>query len=109
MRTAVLNGANMQTAPKSKNKKLSPKKKPRVENREIDGKIIGEADGAVDTSQMAAADAGVTREERHQLIAVAAYFRAERRNFAPGCELEDWLEAEAEILKMGMDSSQKRA
>ena len=40
---------------------------------------------------------GVTPEERHQLIAEAAYYRAERRGFAPGAELEDWLEAEAEI------------
>ena len=41
--------------------------------------------------------AGVTTEERHQLIAKAAYFRAERRGFTPGSELQDWLEAEAEI------------
>jgi hypothetical protein len=39
----------------------------------------------------------VTAEERHQLIAKAAYLRAERRGFAPGSELEDWFEAEAEI------------
>jgi hypothetical protein len=32
----------------------------------------------------------------HHEIAVAAYFRAERRGFAPGGELEDWLCAEAE-------------
>ncbi len=39
----------------------------------------------------------VTGEERHQLIMQAAYFRAERRGFAPGAELDDWLQAEAEI------------
>ena len=39
----------------------------------------------------------VSNEERHQLISRAAYLRAEQRNFAPGCELEDWLIAEAEI------------
>jgi len=33
----------------------------------------------------------------HLMIAVAAYYRAERRNFEPGHELEDWLDAEAEI------------
>lgn len=37
------------------------------------------------------------QEERHQRIATAAYLRAERRNFAPGHELEDWLAAEAEV------------
>ncbi len=36
-------------------------------------------------------------EERHHLISTAAYFRAERRGFQPGSELEDWLQAEAEI------------
>jgi len=39
----------------------------------------------------------VTHKERYQLIAEAAYYRAERRNFAPGYELADWLNAEAEI------------
>lgn len=39
----------------------------------------------------------VTEEERQQLIMQAAYFRSERRGFAPGAELDDWLQAEAEI------------
>jgi len=36
-------------------------------------------------------------EDRQRLIAEAAYFRAERRGFQPGRELEDWLAAEIEI------------
>jgi Protein of unknown function (DUF2934) len=36
-------------------------------------------------------------EQRVALIAEAAYFRAERRGFAPGHEAEDWLAAEAEV------------
>jgi hypothetical protein len=39
-------------------------------------------------------------EERAAMIAAAAYFRAERRNFCPGCELEDWLAAEQEVDQM---------
>lgn len=35
--------------------------------------------------------------ERQQLIAELAYFRAEKRGFAPGGELQDWFEAEVEI------------
>ena len=35
--------------------------------------------------------------QREGMIATAAYFRAERRSFAPGDELADWLAAEAEI------------
>ena len=36
-------------------------------------------------------------EAVHLMIAVAAYYRAERRNFEPGHELDDWLDAEAEV------------
>ena len=36
-------------------------------------------------------------EGRHSSIARAAYFRSERRGFAPGYELEDWLAAEREV------------
>lgn len=35
--------------------------------------------------------------ERRELIAIAAYLRAEKRGFAPGLELDDWLAAESEI------------
>ena len=34
---------------------------------------------------------------RHDLIAQAAYSRAEARGFAPGGEIEDWLAAEIEV------------
>lgn len=44
-----------------------------------------------------AAGAKLAPEQRQQLVAQAAYFIAERRGFAPGNELEDWLQAEAEI------------
>jgi hypothetical protein len=37
------------------------------------------------------------RVKLHAMIAEAAYYRAERRGFAPGHELEDWLQAEAQI------------
>ena len=32
-------------------------------------------------------------------IAELAYYKAENRGFVPGHELDDWLEAESEILK----------
>jgi hypothetical protein len=35
--------------------------------------------------------------KRMALIAEAAYFRAEKRGFAPGGEAADWLAAEAEV------------
>lgn len=36
-------------------------------------------------------------EERQRWIATAAYHRAEKRGFAPGYAMQDWLDAEAEI------------
>ena len=38
-----------------------------------------------------------TGEDRYRVIAEVAYFRAERRGFAPGSELGDWLAAEIEV------------
>lgn len=47
--------------------------------------------------------ATVSPEERYQMIAAAAYWRAERRNFAAGGALDDWIAAEAEIdAKLGL-------
>jgi len=40
---------------------------------------------------------GQPSAERRDLIAKAAYYRAERRGFQAGHELEDWLAAELEI------------
>jgi hypothetical protein len=34
---------------------------------------------------------------RHSMIAEAAYYRAERRGFAPGGEIQDWCEAESSV------------
>jgi hypothetical protein len=42
----------------------------------------------------------LTPEERQRYVAEAAYFIAERRGFAEGCDVEDWLRAEAEIDQM---------
>src|ERR1700744_5647757 len=39
----------------------------------------------------------LTAEERHRRIGELAYRRAEQRGFAPGNEVEDWLEAEREV------------
>lgn len=42
----------------------------------------------------------ISAQERQMLVARAAYFRAEKRGFAPGGELQDWVEAEAEVLRL---------
>ena len=45
----------------------------------------------------APAPAAVGPKERYHGVAEAAYFRAEQRGFLPGYELQDWLDAEAEL------------
>jgi hypothetical protein len=40
-------------------------------------------------------------EQRNRMVAEAAYFRAKMRDFTPGHELDDWLDAEAEIDRHG--------
>jgi hypothetical protein len=44
------------------------------------------------------------KQKRHQWIAVAAYFKAEKRGFVPGHELDDWLEAESEHTKIQVEN-----
>jgi hypothetical protein len=46
---------------------------------------------------MAEPSAAAQPPTRHERIAAAAYRRAEERGFAPGAELDDWLQAEREI------------
>lgn len=38
-------------------------------------------------------------EDKISRIAVSAYYKAEARGYAPGNEIQDWLEAEAEVEK----------
>lgn len=47
----------------------------------------------------------MTAIDRDSMISMAAYYRAERRNFEPGRELEDWLAAESEIDALLMVSA----
>ena len=44
-----------------------------------------------------ATESTISPTQRQAMIAEAAYYKAERRGFAPGWELQDWLEAEGEI------------
>ncbi|MDP2810996.1 MAG: DUF2934 domain-containing protein [Rhodocyclaceae bacterium] len=62
----------------------------------------GKAKGSTPTRQVSApgkADSSSENYEcpREQIIAEAAYFRAEQRGFAPGNEMSDWLQAEADM------------
>jgi hypothetical protein len=74
-----------------------------AENRSADG-VVGEVppqDAAHDVkitgSKLEQRDIPSFSESREARIAEAAYWRAERRGFEPGHELDDWLHAEREV------------
>jgi Protein of unknown function (DUF2934) len=49
----------------------------------------------------------VSPEERHRMIELRAYYRAQQRGFAIGLALDDWLLAEAEVdalLSLGKEN-----
>jgi hypothetical protein len=50
-----------------------------------------------DTAVPATPGAMPDPQTRQRMIAEAAYYRAQQRGFAPGGELQDWLDAEAEF------------
>lgn len=50
-----------------------------------------------DFNDVKKSDKEVDKEKLQKMIAERAYSKAEKRGFASGHELEDWLEAEAEI------------
>lgn len=78
-------------------KKAPPKKRPpRVKAKE----------GAV--AVVVAPRVEISTETRRAMISEAAYWRAERRGFEPGHEVEDWLAAEAEVdslLREGLSTT----
>ena len=45
------------------------------------------------------ARAELSPDEVRKLISEAAYYRAKQRGFAPGHEVEDWIQAEAEVMR----------
>lgn len=76
---------------------------PRGTRRKPAMAVLGATEPAVKTGYIAAAAAqpaprrSIDPETRWQMVAVAAYYCAERRGFAPGGELQDWLDAEAQV------------
>ena len=67
-------------------------KKPRAARKSPTAKTTAAADAAV-----VAATLEPTPEDVGSMIATAAYYLAAARNFSPGHELDDWLEAERAV------------
>ena len=81
----------MPTQPRtgSSRTKKTPAQEPSSDTRSTD---IG-----VTATQMERREIPSFSENREQRIAEAAYWRAERRGFGAGQELDDWLAAEKEV------------
>lgn len=51
----------------------------------------------------------LSRDELRKLVSEAAYYRAKQRGFTPGHEEDDWIQAEAEVLRrIGADGTPRR-
>jgi hypothetical protein len=51
------------------------------------------------TPNSSSARVELSPDELRKLVSEAAYYRAKQRGFVPGHELEDWIQAEAEVRK----------
>jgi hypothetical protein len=51
-------------------------------------------------SMRGASTGGLSEHQRRELVETTAYYLAERRNFEPGHELEDWIAAEVMVKDM---------
>ncbi len=93
---AVTSAAKAKPAPKAK---LAVKPEP-VAKAKPAAKTAPKAAAAKPVRSRAQKPISVSLEQRRHYIEMAAYYIAERRSFAPGNPLEDWVQAEAEIDRL---------
>lgn len=67
-------------------------------NKSLRNGHVRDARHDADVIRLVSAEMDKRAAALHQMIADAAYFRAEKRGFASGHEIEDWLAAEKEIV-----------
>ena len=77
-------------------KRVSPVKKPgrKVVASELTDRAVMRV---LESSESGAAGVAIDPEVRRRLVAAEAYFLAERRGFAAGNEVQDWVAAEAAV------------
>ena len=78
-------------------KRISPDKKRTRRKAAAKAAPVSTAAEAVVVLHSKQAVSGIPPELRRQLVAAEAYFRAERRGFAAGNELDDWVAAESAV------------
>ncbi|HZO03455.1 MAG TPA: DUF2934 domain-containing protein [Burkholderiales bacterium] len=83
-------------------KKTSPQTSPDTERRAAERRVPPKAEPKNTPRPLSFTGEGrvdVSPEELRKLISEAAYYRAKQRGFEPGHELEDWIQAEAEVMR----------
>ena len=98
------------TAAKSAEKTPAAKKSPRAAAPGPAGAPRSNAprsNGPQASARQSDAHVRLSADELHRLIQEAAYFKAKARNFAPGHEVQDWIEAESEV-RLRFDSAPQR-
>jgi hypothetical protein len=73
-------------------KSVSPRMKTRRKATTLAAELTNGA--VIDVLESAAGSPALDPDARRRLVAAEAYFLAERRGFAPGNELDDWVAAE---------------
>jgi len=87
----------------AKKERPAPAKAPRTAKPAEAGKA------AMKSTISGAARAEMSPDELRKLVSEAAYYRAKQRGFTPGHEMEDWVQAEAEVLRrIGADGTPRR-
>lgn len=91
-------GTHVAATQPGKGKKTRATKATKVGTTRSAGRGRKKTTDHAEIERMAAAVAESREVVRHDMVATAAYFLAEKRGFEPGHELEDWLAAEAQIM-----------
>jgi hypothetical protein len=71
--------------------------KPRAKKTAASERTDGAAMVVLESEAATSATSSIDPEVRRQMVAAEAYFRAERRGFAAGQEVEDWIAAEGVV------------
>lgn len=72
-------------------------------------RVARESSSPAESAPSAPSATSVADAARQKMISDAAYYRAQKRDFAPGRELDDWLAAETEISSQFLEQEPSAA
>lgn len=84
---------------KAKSRPAAPSKTAKGTKTRKPTNPVPDAPGVETASPAAGNGEPLTPEQLYRMIQETAYFKAKARNFAPGHEVQDWIEAEAEVRR----------